>query len=67
MTHNKDEHYREDKDKARNTLNKQIEEFKAKGGKIEICPPCTTSEEVTYKFKYGRGRPKKNPEGKKDA
>lgn len=66
MTHNKDEHYREDKDAAREKLKKQMDEFLAKGGKIEICPPCATSEEVSYKFKYGKGRPKK-AEGKKDA
>lgn len=61
----KDEHYREDKDAARDKLKKHMDEFFAKGGKIEICPPCQRSEEVEYKFKYGRGR--KKAETKNDS
>lgn len=51
-----------DKEKDKKYLEEKIEEFLARGGKIEYCPPCTTSEEVTYKHKYGRGRKKKTEE-----
>jgi len=47
------------KDQEKKYVEEKIEEFLARGGKITYCPPCTTSEEVTYKHKFGRGRKKK--------
>ena len=49
-----DPHYREDKNLARETLQKQIDEFLANGGVIEKLPSCMTSEEY-YKNKKGKG------------
>lgn len=51
-----------DKAKHKEFVTEKIEEFLARGGKITICPPCTTSEEVTYKHKFSRGRKKKKEE-----
>jgi hypothetical protein len=48
-----------DREKEKQFVKEKIEEFLARGGKIQYCPPCTTSEEVTYKHKFGRGRKKK--------
>jgi DTW domain-containing protein YfiP len=50
----------EEKEKHKKFVTEKIEEFLARGGKITKCPPCTTSEEVTYKHKFGRGRKKKS-------
>ena len=36
-----------------------VEEYLARGGKIEYCEAGLRSEDVTYKFKYGRGKKKK--------
>jgi len=33
-----------------------MEEFLARGGRIEICPPGMRSEDVREKFRVGRGR-----------
>lgn len=53
---------KQEKEKHKQYVAEKIEEFLARGGKIEYCPPCTTSEEVTYKHKYGRGRKTKAKE-----
>lgn len=49
-----------DKNQEKKYLEEKIEEFLARGGKIQICPPCTRSEDIEYKHKFGqRGRKKK--------
>ena len=51
-----------DKEKDRLELQKKMEEFFARGGKIEICPPGARSEDIEYKHKFARGRKKKKKE-----
>ena len=53
-----------DKEKDKKYTAEKIEEYLARGGVITQCPPCTTSETVEYKHKFGRGRPKKKTEEK---
>ena len=38
-----------------------VEEYRARGGKIEVCPPCQRTEDgsITYTWKQKRGRKKK--------
>jgi hypothetical protein len=40
-----DPHYREDKEAQRETLQKLMDQFLEKGGKIEKLPACMTSDE----------------------
>lgn len=50
------------KEKERLELQKKMEEFFARGGVIEKCPPCARSEDIEYKHKFSRGRKKKKEE-----
>lgn len=43
----------------RDELNKAVEEYLAKGGKITVYSKYSRSENVEYKRKWGRGRKKK--------
>jgi len=51
-----------EKEKDRAFLKEKLEEFLARGGVIEKCPPCTRSEDIEYKHKFARGRKKKKTE-----
>ena len=39
-----------------------VEEYLARGGKITICNPMERSEDVNYKFTYGKKKKKKEEE-----
>ena len=39
-----------------------VEEYLARGGKITICNPMERSDEVNYKFTYGKKKKKKEEE-----
>lgn len=48
------------KEKDREYLKEKLEEFLARGGVIEKCPPCARTEDIQYKHKFAkRGRKKK--------